>query len=164
MTAVTLGGPAWAGVAVPPIEPVRVLPAPPPEAQENQDEWDRSLFTTGAVVFATSYGGAVVVAATSDHVGDNHLYIPLVGPWLDIVDRGSCPVGLPSCDSETSSKVLLVADAVFQAAGVVSMIDAAFVRVHHESAAEARRAYRKVRVSPTSYGWGAPGFAVSGHF
>ena len=41
----------------------------------------------GIVTFGISYGVAVVVAATSDHQGDNHLYVPIVGPWLDFGDR-----------------------------------------------------------------------------
>jgi hypothetical protein len=48
--------------------------------------------------------------------------VPLAGPWLALNDWGDCPIENPRCDENTTQKVLLVADGVFQAAGVVTMV------------------------------------------
>ncbi len=157
----------------PPTQPVVVAPppAPPPavpvsevpSSVEAQEEWNTPMFTTGALVFAGAYGGSVIVAGTSDHTGDDRLYVPVLGPWLDLADRGSCPVAQHACDNETTAKVLLVADGVFQAAGLLAMVDGIFVPVHHRvTTVEARREYKKIHVTPASYN--GPGFAVMGHF
>lgn len=47
----------------------------------------------------------------------------MVGPWLALNDRGDCDITRTSCANETTKKVLLVADGVFQAAGIIAMID-----------------------------------------
>jgi len=163
----------------PPAQPPPVVETPPqppppvvvpmanrvPVTEETEDEWNAPMFTTGALVFAGSYGASVIVASSSDRQGDDRLYVPVVGPWLDLADRGSCPVEQQSCDHETTAKVLLVADGVFQAAGVLAMIDGLFVPVHHHvTTQEAIRDYKKVHVAPVSYGQASPGFAVMGHF
>ena len=118
----------------PPADPVVIVNPPPPApvySEEPQyetytDTWNAPLFTSGALVFLGSYGASVVVAATSEDDtvdrGNDRLYVPVVGPWLALNDRPDCPVEQESCDMETTKKVLLVADGVLQAGGVVTMI------------------------------------------
>jgi hypothetical protein len=93
-----------------------------PETEE-YDNWNAPVFSTGAVVFAGTYGASAIVAGSSNHVGADRLYVPVVGPWLALNDWGNCPVSDPACDSNTTDKVLLVADGVFQAAGLITMLD-----------------------------------------
>src|SRR5207302_1530647 len=45
------------------------------------------LITTGVIVFGAPWVASAIVSAESTHQGDNHLWIPIVGPWLDFADR-----------------------------------------------------------------------------
>src|SRR4029077_11191764 len=82
------------------------------------------LLGSGIAVFGIPYITSVIVAASSDHDGDHHLYVPLAGPWLDMANRGSCPTGSNACDNETTYKVLLAVDGVFQALGAIEIVSA----------------------------------------
>ena len=130
-----------------------------PESYEVYDAWNAPVFATGALVFAGSYGASAIVASTSDHPGADRLYVPVVGPWLALNDWGDCPIEQPRCDEETTDKVLLVADVVFQAAGVITMISGLLSptsrTVYRTRTADAK----SYKVTPTRNG-----FAVVGRF
>src|SRR5690606_14224783 len=100
----------------------RAVELPAPETYEVYDRWNAPVFATGAIVFTGSYGGSVLVAASSTNPAAEHLYVPVVGPWLALDGWGACPIDEPRCDRTTTSKVLLIADGLFQAAGVVTML------------------------------------------
>jgi hypothetical protein len=68
-----------------------------------------------------AYIPALVVAIESDRSSDNHLYAPVVGPWLALADRDDCS---GDCDGETVNKVLLVTDGVFQGLGALQIVGA----------------------------------------
>ena len=143
--------PAPAPVVI--VNPPPPAPAPVVEQQsgtEVYDYWNAPVFATGALVFLGSYGASVVVAGSSDHPGADRLYVPIVGPWLALNDWGHCPITSPSCDSATTDKVLLVADGVFQAAGIVTMLDGLFEPSHHT--VWTRTADTKLHISPTHNG------------
>lgn len=77
---------------------------------------NRPMLATGGVLFAASYGASVIVAAASDTDGDERLYIPVVGPWLDMAER-ECTIG--ECSSrEDFNNVLLIGSGVAQGLGV----------------------------------------------
>jgi hypothetical protein len=135
-----------------------VITRDPEEGTEVYDQWNAPVFATGALVFAGSYGASAIVAGSSDHVGAERLYVPVVGPWLALNDWGDCPIEQPRCDNNTTDKVLLVADGVFQAAGVVTMLSGVLSPSHHTVYAT-RTAENKTRVTPTHNG-----FAVVGRF
>jgi hypothetical protein len=158
--------PPPAPVVVQPVPMANVTPAPiVPVSEETEDEWNAPMFTTGALVFAGSYGASVIVASSSDRKGDDRLWVPVVGPWLDLADRGTCPIEMTSCDHETTDKVLLVADGVFQAAGLLAMVDGIVQPIHRRrTVMEAREDYKKTHITPASLGAATPGFVVSGHF
>lgn len=131
-----------------------------PETYTETDAWNAPVFATGAVVFAGSYGASAIVASQSDHVGADRLYVPVVGPWLALNDWGNCPIEQPRCDENTTEKVLLVADGVFQAAGVITMVTGLLSPTSH-TVVRTRTAdnAKKVKVTPTRNG-----FAVVGRF
>jgi len=83
---------------------------------------NRALLMSGTIVAGVPYLASVGVAASSNHDGDNNLYIPVIGPWLDIGSRKDCPVGSSACDNETANKFLLGADGVLQAVGALQII------------------------------------------
>lgn len=156
-----------------PAAPVVVVNQPPaparrqvlePQFEMVYDDLNAPVFTTGAVIFGASYGASVIAAsAASDdnrERGFDRLYIPLAGPWLALSERGDCPIASSACDSETTTKVLLVADGILQAAGVLAMIDA----VIEPSRRLVRVRDTKVRITPATVGRGGSGFAVWGRF
>jgi hypothetical protein len=118
------------------------------------------LVTTGLVTLGAGYGAAVLVAATSHHSGDNRLYVPLLGPWLDLNDRGGCAVALQSCDHETTNKILIVSDGLIQAVGAVTIL----YGLMSPSPRVASRGISVVQVVPLTFGHGRPGLAAYGTF
>ena len=71
------------------------------------------LFTLGA-----SYVPALVVAIESDTQGDENLYVPVAGPWLDLSEREECD---RDCGGENVNKALLVTSGVFQGLGALQV-------------------------------------------
>lgn len=131
-----------------------------PEGTEVYSAWNAPVFATGAVVFAGSYGASAIVAGTSDHAGADRLYVPVVGPWLALNDWGDCPIEQARCDDNTTDKVLLVADGVFQGAGVITMITGILSPSHSTVySTQTAKLDTKVHVTPTHNG-----FAVLGRF
>ncbi|HET9625357.1 MAG TPA: hypothetical protein VFP84_28510 [Kofleriaceae bacterium] len=146
------------------------VPAPeaynpePPAYEEVSDSYNAPMFTSGALVFAASYGASAIVAAQDSGRGNNRLYVPVVGPWLALGDRGSCDITKSSCDHETTAKVLLVADGIFQAAGLIGMIDGLLQPTTHRVVSRtAKRDETKVHLAPTMTN-GNPGLAALGKF
>jgi hypothetical protein len=150
----------------PPGQPVLVVP-PQPEYREVYDSYNAPVFAAGAAVFALSYGASVITAATTDNErGKNRLYVPVVGPWLALNERGDCDILRSSCDHETTVKVLLIADGVFQAAGVIGMLDG-LLRPSTHHVLVSNKIDTKTRVRPTVIGsvsGSAPGVSVRGSF
>ena len=154
----------------PPAEGHATVISTTPQTEEVYDYWNAPVFATGAVVFAASYGASVIVAANSSQDeldrGNNRLYVPIVGPWLALNDRGDCPIERESCDNETTAKVLLIADGVFQAAGVIGMLDG-LLRPSTHRVLVTNKIDTKTRVRPTVIGsvsGSAPGVSVRGYF
>jgi len=121
-----------------------------PETDE-YDAWNAPVFATGALVFAGTYGASAIVAGSSNHPGADRLYVPVAGPWLALNDWGHCPVSNPACDQNTTDKVLLVADGVFQAAGLITMLDGVLEPSRHHVVAR-RYADKDVHLAPTANG------------
>lgn len=116
---------------------------------------------TGAVTFGLSYGAAVMVAATTDSDANDRLYVPLLGPWLAMADRPDCPVEDESCDSETTKKILLGVDGVFQAAGAISLVYGLLTPRRYTRTTVAGR---EVEFVPVSMQGGGKGFGLTGTF
>jgi hypothetical protein len=159
---------AQATMGIPPSastpRPFVILPPSETEDDEVYDAYNAPMFTTGALVFAASYGASVVVAASSDNNrGNNRLYVPVAGPWLALNERGSCDTTRSSCDNETTAKVLLIADGVFQAAGIVGMLDGILQPTSHRVSTRSAKLDTKLRVRPTLVS-GGPGVGMFSHF
>lgn len=132
---------------------------PPPigaEQQETTIRPNRPMLITGAVVFAGTYGASVIVGAASSRPSDDKLFIPVVGPWLDLGER--CGSSDPPCStgsSEDWNKALLIGSGVLQGAGVLTALISLFVPEKKEappmSAAKAKPVKPEVRVTPLSF-------------
>jgi hypothetical protein len=144
---------------------VVATPAAPPAAEARTYSGpNRALLGTGLVSFGSSYIPSVVVAATSSQSADHHLYVPVVGPWVDLGNRPDCSVANTSCDNETSNKVLLAVDGVFQGVGVVAVV-AGLLTPEHETVVRAGRTEKPtVRLTPARLGSGGYGLAAIGKF
>jgi len=99
-----------------PPERVAVVPVAP-RGDVVEHTWpNRPLLTTGIVVLGATYGASVIVGAASSRDTDHKLYVPVVGPWLDLKDR-NCP-----CDHETLNKTLLIGSGVLQGIGALDIV------------------------------------------
>jgi hypothetical protein len=114
------------------------------------------LFAAGLGVFGISYVPALVVAAESSQSVDSNLYIPVAGPWLDLANRPACGGRGPSCANETTNKVLLGADGVFQGLGAGMAVIGLLVPVHREvrTKTSAQSEGPTIRISPSTLGTG----------
>jgi len=124
---------------------------------------NRFMLTTGLILWGVPYTASVVTAAQSSNPADQHLYVPIVGPWIDLSQRGGCPVAANSCNTETTNKVLLVGDGIFQAIGTLDVLWA-FLRPEHReiTTVSATRYTPKIAFAPSSVasGYGLTALAV----
>jgi hypothetical protein len=119
---------------------------------------NRSLLHSGIFVLGVPYVTSVIVATGSSHSGDDNLYIPVAGPWMDLANRGHCGgFGEATCDNETTNKVLLVVDGIFQGIGALDIVGA-FVFPETRTVSVSSLPPRVV-VAPAY--WGKSGYGVS---
>jgi hypothetical protein len=86
---------------------------------------------------------ALVVAIQSDRKGDDYLYYPVAGPWLDLANRERCS----TCNHETLNDVLLVTDGVFQGIGALQILGA-FMLPEHRTVYGTTRQARSTAPAP----------------
>lgn len=92
---------------------------------------NRPMLITGLGIFGATYATSVIVGAASDRPADDKLFIPLVGPWLDLADR---PCGLGDCGSrEDWNQAMLIGSGVLQGVGVGLALVSLVVPEHHET-------------------------------
>src|SRR5580658_3312246 len=83
---------------------------------------NRTLLWSGVFTAGVPYVASTIVGAESSYSPDRALFIPIAGPWVDLAQRGGCPIATSSCDTETFDKVMLVGDGIFQGIGAVTII------------------------------------------
>jgi hypothetical protein len=118
-----------------------------------------TLLSGGLMTLSLSYGAAVSLAATSPHKGDARLYVPVIGPWLDLGGRGECLVPAGACGGEAIDKVFLVVDGLFQGAGAVAVVSGLLVPSLRSFDTDTR-----IHVFPVSFGPATPGVTAYGNF
>ena len=125
---------------------------------------NRALLMTGLVLAGVPYIASATVAATSSHTGDADLWVPVIGPWLDVGNRGGCPANNASCGAEIGNKVLLVGDGIFQSVGVLE-IAGAFIFPETVRIATVQTGKGSwFTVAPARLGAGAYGMSAVGQF
>jgi hypothetical protein len=131
----------------------------------NHDDGSSSsagVIVGSAVTFGLAYGASVFVAANSSHSGDNRLYVPVLGPWLDIADRGKCgSIASPSCDGETTNKLLLIGDGIIQGASALAFLGGLLTPSHTTVVATKDAT---VHLTPVSLAGHSPGLGAYGSF
>jgi hypothetical protein len=135
------------------------------EVQVSQTRPNSALLSSGITAVAVPYLTSVIVAAESSHPGDQNLYIPVAGPWMDLADR-HCEVGV-QCHNEGLYKGLLIADGIFQSLGALQIAGAFIfpetITVSGTARSSTPTRTAGVHVTPTSVG-GGYGLAAVGAF
>lgn len=121
---------------------------------------NRPMLYTGGIAFLGAYSGSIVGAALSDRPADDHLFIPVVGPWAALGDR-DCDVR--PCDNEALSKTVLITSGVLQAGGLALAV-ASFFFPEDRQERRASRAQPSFRVVPAAVGRGGAGAFAVGTF
>lgn len=139
-----------------------ITPPAPGPAEETYQTMNGELFVSGVVLFGAGYAAGAIAASQSDREGMDRLYVPLVGPWLALSDRGACPVQDADCDGETTAKVLIIGDGIVQAAGAFLMLDAVlFPKTVRRTIPATALRVKPIRVGSTGEG---RGLAYTGQF
>jgi hypothetical protein len=154
-------------VPPPPIAAVTV-PSPAPQSLDRGPQArgpNLVMLGAGIVSFANAYGIAAVVGATSSYQPDRRLFVPVLGPWLDLADRASCsPTGAPSCHTERVNRASLVIDGVFQGIGVLAIAGALALRWPRSAMTADAPAGPQLALAPVQYAHGGMGLAALGNF
>ncbi len=140
--------------------------ATPAAAQETREQPiqpttrpNRFLLIGGSAIVAASYIPAVAVAASSEREGDKWLYVPVLGPWADLVDREGCA---GDCETEALNKTLLIGAGVAHIVGVGAIVSSFFIP-EENTRVKLREdtAKPKVHITPVSMGRGGSGAGLS---
>jgi hypothetical protein len=150
---VLTGASAWAAPAAAEPRPTTADRAETIEEMEPNAE----LIASGFFTLALPYFASVVAASASTRNGDNFLYVPVAGPWMDLSNRSDCPpVG--TCTNEPAYRVLLVADGILQGFGALEMLSGFMFPVPHSANSRSSPEVTVVpRVSPAGAGITAVG-------
>lgn len=145
---------------------VTAEPAPRPVVAEQTHNSPPNvpLLTGGIIALGGAYIPSVIVAAANNNPYDNHLYIPVVGPWIDLADRPGCGGAFQtSCGTETGFKALLVIDGAFQGLGALATVLGLVVPEHRSTVVAAKADKPTVHVLParvTRDGYGVTAFGT----
>ena len=127
-----------------------------------QERPNVEAIASGLFTLGIPYVASVVVAAQSDHPGDDQLNYPVAGPWLDLANRGACGGrGETNCNTETFNKAMLVGDGVLQGVGALEILGGFLFPEHHIIRLSAT--VDGVTVRPSRMGSGY-GFSAAGRF
>jgi hypothetical protein len=122
-----------------------------------------TLMTTGVLTIISSYVPALIVAGSSAHRGDQLLYIPGAGPWLDLANRGCAPGQARRCGATMLETAGLATLGITHLLGVGQVIASIFVpqprlvTLHQVGIG-------RVSVTPAMMGAGGYGLSASGSF
>jgi len=124
-----------------------------------------TLLVTGLVTLTLSYVPAFVLASQSTLPIDQHLYAPVIGPWVDLANRPQCGATTVMCNTEGANQALLVADGIVQGLGALEIL-VGLATVASESPSNTPKVEDKVgvRVTPMQFGVGGYGLGAVGKF
>jgi hypothetical protein len=155
---------------------VPVTPPPPRVAAERNVLPNAPLLSSGVGAFTVSYVPSVITAMVSDHKGDDNLYIPVVGPWIDLANRGCSgvtvlteggPLEVSSgrhCGTSGIEGFFLVASGIVQGVGALGIIGAFVVPQRAFVVAEPKPKTPSFAIAPTSFGGRGAGAVAVGNF
>ena len=117
---------------------------------------NRPMLITGGALLIGTYVTTAALAGVNGPVADRDLYLPVVGPWINLADRSS------DRQNNTRDTVLIAGSGVLQGVGAAMLITSFFVP---ESVPTARISAGnvKMQVTPTA-SYGAAGVGAIGTF
>jgi hypothetical protein len=118
------------------------------------------LLVGSGTLLVASYVPSAIVGAVSDRDEDRYLFIPAVGPWVDL-GRRDCTAR--PCTNDGLDKALLIGSGILQGIGTVGVVASFFVpeRRTQVTTASAKKTFV---VSPAQLGRGGCGLAALGTF
>jgi len=122
------------------------------------------LAFAGGGVLAATYIPSFLVGVGSPNSSDKWLLMPVIGPWIDVAERGC---GGADCGADAGNKILLVGDGILQVGGAVALVSSFFVRPNTLGVMGADNKPKKptLQFSPMQMGRGASvGAGVVGTF
>ncbi len=165
LAAVTWTTTSFADTTVIATDPMSPTPTPVVAERTSYSPPNRPLLASGLIAFGGAYVPSVIVAAANNNPYDNHLYIPVVGPWLDLGDRPPCGgIFQTSCGTETAFKTLLVIDGVFQGVGAVATVLGLVMPERRSTVLAAKADKPTVHVLPAQVSRDGYGVAAFGNF
>lgn len=154
----------------PPYEMRAVDGRPPPEGYHLESRPRRGLVIAGSITFGTMYVISLSVASNSRTTGDGWLFVPVLGPFLDLSARRRCDDRAElDCFDDAGNRVLLTFDGLVQIAGA-AMLFAGFAAPSHvwvrDDAPVAKREPPKptIAFAPTTFGRSGLGLGMGGEF
>ena len=135
----------------------------PTEAGASSDATNGALIGAGLFVLASSYLPAIAVAESSNTKPDDHLYVPIAGPWLDLVHRPSC--NATDCSAEFGNRALIATDGLLQGLGAFMTL-VGLLAIDEDSGTPVAKNTEKttVHLSPAQLGSGSYGVRAFGTF
>lgn len=138
-----------------------VIPPAQPTAFETRP--NRSMLMVGLFTFGQAYIASMGIAATSTTAADANLWIPVLGPWLDLGARPGCP-NQAACGTQNGYKVLLAADGLLQSFGAFQIVGAFLWPEVVPVAKVTTVSGTSVSVAPAPVGAAGYGLAATGQF
>ena len=83
---------------------------------------NKALLITGSSLFVSTYVTTAALAGANGGAGDKDLYIPVVGPWINIAERNGAHY-----ENNTRDTVLIAGSGVLQGIGAVMAVTSFFV-------------------------------------
>jgi hypothetical protein len=117
---------------------------------------NKAVLITGGALLVGTYATTAALTAANGPTADKDLYIPVVGPWINIADRGS------DRSHETRDILLIAGSGVLQGVGAVLAVSSFFIP-EKVPAARINAGNVKMQVTPTA-GPGAGGIGAIGTF
>jgi hypothetical protein len=145
-------------------DPVALAPAPATASAAPKAEGttlyqkrtpNRFFLYVGGAALAGTYATTAVIAANNGSIGDHDLYLPVVGPWINLASRDSST-------TSTGDTILIVGSGVLQGVGAGMVIASLFIPEKYATATIAAGPV-KMNVSPTA-GAGSGGVGAFGTF
>lgn len=121
---------------------------------------NRALLSTSVGLFGLSYGSSVLGGAISDRNADKRLFIPVVGPWMNLADRG-CNRSNPCGEGEGVAKAMIVTSGIAQ--GASALLALGSLIIPETRTERVKTAGPSVKIVPMSFGAGG-GVGAVGSF
>ena len=118
---------------------------------------NKAMLITGSALFVSTYVTTAALAGANGGLGDKDLYIPIVGPWINIAERTP-----GQYENNTRDTLLIAGSGVLQGVGAIMAVTSFFVP-EKVPAARIQAGSVKMEITPQA-GAGVGGLGAVGVF